>query len=58
MSEDKKSYIANKNKLLQLRLMYLDNLMDPLVRKDKEIIYYKYIEGLTHVEIIKKDSLL
>lgn len=54
ISEREKNNIINKIKLLKLRLMYLDNLIAPLGKVDKKIIYYKFIEGLTYPKILLK----
>lgn len=54
LSKDQKENILKEINKMKLRLTYLDNLIEPLVRKDKEIVYYKYIEGLTHAEIVNR----
>lgn len=52
LSKEQQENLLKEINKIKLRLMYLDNLIEPLVRKDKEIIYYKYIEGLTQGEIV------
>ena len=54
ISDNEKDDIKNKIKCLRLRLMYLDNLIAPLRKSDKKIIYYKFIEGLTYPQILLK----
>lgn len=56
LPETDKSSLVQSIKKTELRLMYLDNLIGPLVKKDKELIYYKYVEGLTHFQIMQRSS--
>lgn len=54
ISDKKKNDIECKIKYLKLRLSYLDNLIEPLSLLDKNIIYYRFIEGLTYRKILLK----
>ncbi|MPN20158.1 hypothetical protein SDC9_167535 [bioreactor metagenome] len=56
LPEHDESLIVQSIRKIELRLMYLDNLIGPLVKKDKELIYYKYVEGLTHFQIMQRST--
>jgi len=56
LSEVEKKQLEISIEKDKLRLMYLDNLIKPLIKKDKELIYYKYIQGLTHSQIVQYSS--